>query len=245
MTTEKMTANDTKPPPNVDPLEVKKFEALAHSWWDLEGPCKPLHELNPLRLAFIQSCCSLANQTILDVGCGGGILTETLSQFSKTVFGIDQAAQSLEVARLHAQSLIHPPRYEQITVEDFAKLHPEKFDVITCMELLEHVPNPAQTIEACAQLLKPGGHLIFSTLNRTPNAFLQAILGAEYLLNLLPKGTHDYAKFIRPSELSTWAREAGLLVKKIKGISYRLFSKNYYLSDNVSVNYMLYFVKDA
>ncbi len=230
---------------NVDPHEVKKFETLANQWWDLNGQCKPLHDLNPLRLSFIQSCCPLSDQKILDLGCGGGILTEALSRFSVKVTGIDQSPGVLDVARRHAASLPTPPRYEYATAEDFANQHPGTFDVITCMEMVEHVPNPLSIINACATLLKPQGHLFVSTLNRTPKAFLHAIIGAEYVLNMLPRGTHDYDRFIRPSELAQWARTHEFVVKHLKGIDYHLFSKTYTLSNNVSVNYLMHLQKDS
>ncbi|MBS0290069.1 MAG: bifunctional 2-polyprenyl-6-hydroxyphenol methylase/3-demethylubiquinol 3-O-methyltransferase UbiG [Proteobacteria bacterium] len=230
---------------NIDPLEIQKFDEMATDWWDKSGPCKPLHDLNPIRLDFILSHCSIAKGTqVLDIGCGGGILTEALSQFSTSVWGLDQSEKALEVAKNHAQTLSHPPRYEQSTAEAFAKIHPGNFDLITCMELLEHVPDPLSIINACGALLKPGGQLFFSTLNRTPKSFLFAIVGAEYLLKLLPRGTHTYERFIRPSELAQWSRSRGLSLKHIKGISYNLFSKAYYLSHDVSVNYLMHFEKE-
>jgi len=229
---------------NVDTQEVKKFDDLAAYWWDRQGPCQPLHDLNPIRLNFIQSCCHLVNQTILDVGCGGGILTEPLSQLSEHVIGIDQSESCLAVAKAHSTALANRPLYEKASAEDFAKKYPEKFDVITCLEMLEHVPAPDSVIAACCQLLKPGGHLFFSTLNRTPKAFLHAIIGAEYLLKMLPKGTHAYGQFLRPSELAAWARSHPLCLKKIKGIRYHLLSKRYSLSDDVTVNYLVHFQKD-
>jgi len=229
---------------NVDLTEIEKFDEIASQWWDPEGPCKPLHDLNPHRLDFIQSSCLLPNQTILDVGCGGGILTEALSQVSSHVWGIDQAPKALEVAKKHAASLLHPPHYELSTVEAFAEKYPAHFDVITCMELLEHVPDPLSVIGACATLLKPGGDIFFSTLNRTTKAFLQAIIGAEYCLKLLPKGTHDYARFIRPSELTEWARSQKLILKNISGIQYHLLRKTFSLCADVSVNYLIHFQRD-
>jgi 2-polyprenyl-6-hydroxyphenyl methylase/3-demethylubiquinone-9 3-methyltransferase len=229
---------------NVDTEEIKKFDALAPDWWDTEGPFKPLHDLNPVRLAFIQSYCSLSNQSILDVGCGGGILTETLSHFSPHVVGIDQAPQVLAVAKKHAESLSSPPCYECVAVEDFAAQYPQRFDVITCMELLEHVPDPVLAIGALSQLLKPQGHLFISTINRTPMAFLQAIVGAEYILRILPRGTHDYSRFIRPSEMTQWAQFHNLKAKHIKGFGYRLLNKTFYISEDVSVNYIIHFEKE-
>lgn len=228
---------------NVDPNEIKKFDAMADKWWDKEGECKPLHDLNPIRLEFIQSCCPLSDRAILDVGCGGGILTEALSRFSHFVTGIDQSAKALDVAREHARSLPQPPTYEFSSVEDFAKKHAGTFDIITCMELLEHVPSPPALLQACSTLLKPEGHLIVSTLNRTPKAFLHAIIGAEYVLRMLPKGTHEYQKFILPSELFQWANSNNLHLKKMRGLSYRLLAKSYYLSDDVSVNYIAHYQK--
>ncbi|MFI4936956.1 MAG: bifunctional 2-polyprenyl-6-hydroxyphenol methylase/3-demethylubiquinol 3-O-methyltransferase UbiG [Candidatus Berkiellales bacterium] len=227
---------------NVDADEINKFDEIASEWWDLNGPMKPLHDLNPLRLDFIQSCCAL-HGAILDVGCGGGILTEALSRFGQVV-GIDQSQKAIEVAIEHAKGLPSPPRYEFITVEDFASQHPEQFDVITCMELLEHVPSPDSIIAATATLLKPDGHLFVSTINRTPKAFAYAIVGAEYLLNLIPKGTHDYQRFLRPSELNRFAEKHGLVLKQMKGINYHPFRKVYSLCQDVSVNYLMHFQKE-
>lgn len=230
---------------NVDPYEVQKFDQLAKEWWDLAGPCKPLHELNPIRLAFIQHCCSLTNQSILDVGCGGGILTEALSRFSDSVTGIDQSPQAITVARQHASSLLTPPDYKLTTVESLAEQLAGTFDIITCMEMLEHVPSPHSILSACAKLLKPNGHLILSTLNRTPKAFLHAIIGAEYMLNILPRGTHEYERFIRPSELYQWANSFDLRLCHLKGISYHLLTDSYHLSDNVQINYLIHFQKGS
>lgn len=230
---------------NVDPQEVKKFDDMALDWWDKEGHCKPLHDLNPLRLAFIQSHAPLNSHTkVVDIGCGGGILTEALSHFGAEVWGIDQSTKALDIAREHAKALKVPPRYEYVTAEEFAQRHAGQFDVVTCMEMLEHVPSPLSVISACAMLLKPGGHLFFSTLNRTAKAFLFAIIGAEYVMKMLPRGTHDYERFIRPSELAAWSRDYALILKNLKGVSYQPFSKTYTLSDDVSVNYLMHFEKD-
>lgn len=230
---------------NVDSNEIKKFDAMAEKWWDPQGDCKPLHDLNPLRLDFIQTCCPLADRMILDVGCGAGILTESLSRFSAFVTGIDQSEKALDIAREHARTLPHPPDYQFTTAEQFAASYPERFDVITCMELLEHVPSPTALLEACSTLLKPGGHLIVSTINRTPKAFCHAIIGAEYLLGMLPKGTHQYDRFIRPSELFQWANSNHLALKKMSGFSYRILGKSFFLSDDVSVNYVAHFQKGS
>lgn len=228
---------------NVDPLEVQKFDEMAIDWWDKSGPCKPLHDLNPLRLSFIQTHCALKNAKILDIGCGGGILSEALSQFSTVVIGLDQSEKALEVAQNHAKGLKSPPQYVRSTAEDYAKQFPGEFEVITCMEMLEHVPYPHSIIQACASLLKPGGHLFLSTINRTPKAYLHAVIGAEYVLRLLPVGTHDYASFIRPSELASWSQTHGLSVKHMKGISYHVFSGKFSLSEDVSVNYLMHLQK--
>jgi 2-polyprenyl-6-hydroxyphenyl methylase / 3-demethylubiquinone-9 3-methyltransferase len=225
---------------NVDFEEVKKFDEMARYWWDLKGPCRPLHLLNPVRLAFIQTCCALPQKNVIDVGCGGGILTETLSTFSKRVVGIDQSTQALAVATQHSTALTPPPEYHCMTVEEYAIKEPGAFDVLTCLELLEHVPDPLGAIKACAALVHPGGDLFFSTLNRTPKAFLLAIVGAEYVLNMLPKGTHRYDRFIRPSELAHWASLSGLEVKHIKGLRYNPFRKAFDLSSDASVNYLIH-----
>ena len=196
---------------NVDPAEVAKFNALASSWWDLEGESKPLHDLNPHRLAFIQTHCNLDNQLAIDVGCGGGILTEALVKAGANTTGIDMGEMALKVAKLHALDNELTIDYQHITVEDKAAQSSEQYDVVTCMEMLEHVPDPVSVIQACAKLVKPGGHLFFSTLNRHPKAYLLAVLGAEYVMNMLPKGTHDYQRFIRPSEMAKWCRQAGTI----------------------------------
>ena len=228
---------------NQDLNEIKKFDAMASHWWDLDGPCKPLHELNPIRLGFIQSQCNLHQQPIVDVGCGGGILTEALSRFSPNVVGIDLAEQAIQVAKTHAEHLTTPPQYELSTAEAYAEAHPEAFSVVTCMELIEHVPDPVSLLKALGVLLKPNGDLFISTLNRTPKAFLQAIIGAEYLLRLLPIGTHDYKRFIRPSEIAEWIKDTGLTIQSIRGIQYHLFSKSFSLTHNVDVNYVMHLRK--
>jgi len=225
---------------NVDAAEVAKFEALANGWWDLEGESKPLHEINPLRLGFIQRHTELKGKQVIDVGCGGGILSEALAKEGADVTAIDMGKLPLNVAKLHALESKLTINYEQTTAEQHAEQQPEQYDVVTCMEMLEHVPDPVSVINACAQLVKPGGHLFFSTLNRHPKAYLVAVLGAEYMMNILPKGTHDYKKFIRPSEMAVWCRQVGLNVKNMTGLSYNPFNKMYSLSDDVSVNYLVH-----
>lgn len=230
---------------NIDPAEVAKFDQVASHWWDMQGEFKPLHEINPLRLAFIQKQGTLAGKNVLDIGCGGGILTESLAQQGAEVTGIDMSAQALAAAQRHLQGQSLAIHYEQITAEAFAAQQPATFDIVTCMELLEHVPDPASLIAACAKLVKPGGEVFFSTINRSIKAYLFAVVGAEYVLNLLPKGTHDYAKFIRPSELSNWARDAGLSMQEFAGMSYQPFTKQYQLTSDTSVNYLVYARRDA
>ncbi|NOQ82065.1 MAG: bifunctional 2-polyprenyl-6-hydroxyphenol methylase/3-demethylubiquinol 3-O-methyltransferase UbiG [Methylophaga sp.] len=225
---------------NVDPNEVAKFEALATSWWDTEGESKPLHEINPLRLSFIESKCKLNDKTIIDVGCGGGILSEALAINGGQVTGIDMGEMPLNIAKLHALEAELSIDYQQITAEQKAEQDAGKFDVVTCMEMLEHVPDPISVIKACSQLVKPGGDVFFSTLNRHPKAYLFAVVGAEYMLNMLPKGTHDYKRFIRPSEMASWCRQAGLEVSDIKGLSYNPLTKSYTLGDDVKVNYLMH-----
>jgi len=229
---------------NVDANEINKFEALAARWWDPESEFKPLHEINPLRLDYINRRSKLDNKKVIDVGCGGGILTESMAAAGAQVTGIDMGEAPLAVARLHQHETNVKINYQKNTAENFAAQKPESFDVVTCMEMLEHVPQPASVIEACARLVKPGGHIFFSTLNRNPKSFLFAIVGAEYVLNLLPKGTHEYQKFIKPSELSNWARQAKLNVREITGMSYNPFSKKYSLGYDVGVNYLLHCQKD-
>lgn len=224
---------------NIDPVEIKKFEDLASRWWDKQGEFKPLHEMNPLRLSFINSGSELAAKTVCDIGCGGGILTESMTVCGATATGIDMGKAPLSVARLHALESDLEIDYQQITAEEFAQQHPASFDVVTCMELLEHVPDPSSVIQACFDLVKPGGSVYFSTINRNPKSYMLAIVGAEYLMKMLPRGTHDYAKFIKPSELDEWAREAGFNLCKLSGVSYNPFTGLFSLSHDVDVNYMV------
>lgn len=225
---------------NVDPAEVAKFDALADSWWDPEGQSKPLHQINPLRLQFIKDRTVLKTAKIVDVGCGGGILTESLAANGAEATGIDMGELPLEIARLHALEAGLKINYQQTTAEAMAANHPAEFDAVTCMEMLEHVPDPQAIIEACASMVKPGGDVYFSTLNRNPKAWLLAIVGAEYIANMLPKGTHDYARFIKPSELARACREAGLSVSAIAGISYHPLTRQYALTEDVDVNYLMH-----
>lgn len=223
---------------NVDQNELDKFEAIASRWWDPQGEFKPLHEINPLRLDYIDGIAGLKGKQVIDVGCGGGILSESMALRGANVTGIDMGESPLSVARLHLHETGAEVEYVQSTAEDFAVAHAGRFDVVTCMELLEHVPDPLSTIRACAQLAKPGGIVFFSTINRNPKAYALAVLGAEYLLRMLPRGTHDYAKFIKPSELDKWGRQAGLSLQDIKGISYSPLSQSFSVTGDVSVNYM-------
>lgn len=225
---------------NIDQHEVNKFNQLAQRWWDRKSEFKPLHDINPLRLQFIEQAVDLENKAVIDVGCGGGILTESLRLRGANVTGIDLAKQVLQVAKLHALESKLEINYQLISAEEMAAQHPAQFDVVTCMELLEHVPDPASLIQACATLVKPGGHLFFSTINRNPKAYLLAILGAEYILRMLPRGTHDYKKFLRPSELDQFLRQAGLSLESMKGISYHPLLRKYQLSTDISVNYMIH-----
>ncbi len=225
---------------NVDAQELAKFSELAHRWWDTESEFRPLHEINPLRLEWIDALASLRGKQVLDVGCGGGILSEAMSKRAAHVTGIDLAAKPLGVARLHAMEAdISNLDYREIATEALAAEAPSSFDVVTCMEMLEHVPDPASVVRACTNLLKPGGWVFFSTLNRNPKSFLFAIVGAEYILRLLPRGTHEYARFIRPSELARWSRDAGLDLQGSRGLEYNPITRRYWLSDNTSVNYMV------
>lgn len=229
--------------PNVDPLELQKFATLAHRWWDINSEFKPLHEINPLRLNFINDMVGLSGKNVLDVGCGGGILSESMSQKGAQVLGIDLGEKALKVAQLHALETGAQVNYRLIEVEALAREMPEQFDVVTCMEMLEHVPDPAAVIQACATLVKPGGKVFFSTINRNLKAYLFAVLGAEYVLNMLPKGTHEYAKFIKPSEMAAWARRSGLMVNGFRGMSYHPVTKTYSLGEDVSVNYIMHTTK--
>jgi 2-polyprenyl-6-hydroxyphenyl methylase/3-demethylubiquinone-9 3-methyltransferase len=224
---------------NVDPAELEKFSELAHRWWDPESEFRPLHEINPLRLDYIDGIATLRGKNVLDVGCGGGILAEAMAARGARVTGIDLADKPLKVAQLHLLESKLDVVYRNIAVEALAQEAPRSFDVVTCMEMLEHVPDPASAVRACANLLKPGGHAFFATLNRNPKSYLYAIIGAEYVLNLLPRGTHDYARFIKPSELSATCRSAGLEISGITGMTYNPFSKIYALEADASVNYIL------
>ncbi len=230
---------------NVDQAEIAKFEALAHRWWDRESEFKPLHEINPLRVNWIDEHISLAGKKVLDVGCGGGILSEAMARRGAQVTGIDMGEAPLSVARLHLLESGLEVDYRQITAESLAEESPETFDVVTCLEMLEHVPDPASVIRACHRMVKPGGQVFFSTINRNPKAYALAIVGAEYLLQLLPRGTHDYKKFIRPSELGAWSRDTGLTVKDIVGLAYNPLSKHYKLSADVDVNYMIQTIRES
>ena len=230
--------NDTTA--NFDPNEIAKFEALASRWWDPQSEFKPLHDINPLRLEYIDRRTGLNNKKVIDVGCGGGILAESMAAKGANVTGIDMGEAPLSVARLHQLESGVTVDYQKITAEEYADTNAASHDVVTCMEMLEHVPDPASTITACAKLAKPGADVFFSTINRNPKAFLFAIVGAEYVLNMLPKGTHEYKKFIRPSELEAWCRDAGLRVREITGMSYNPLSKRYSLGYDVNVNYLLH-----
>ena len=226
---------------NVDLLELDKFSQLAHRWWDPNSEFKPLHEINPLRLGYIDRLAGLEGKTVLDVGCGGGILSESMAGLGAHVTGIDLGDKALKVAKLHLIESGKKVTYRKIAVESLAREQPHHYDVVTCMEMLEHVPSPQSTVWACGQLVKPGGWVFFSTINRNPKAYLYAILGAEYVLNLLPKGTHDYAKFIKPSELARMGRAADLSVHEIIGMTYNPVTKVYALEPDSDVNYIMAF----
>ncbi len=224
---------------NVDQTEIEKFSALAHKWWDKTSEFKPLHEINPLRVGFIDQYAGISGKKILDVGCGGGILAEGLAERGAAVTGIDLAEKSLKVAKLHLFESGLTVDYQNIPVEELAKQHPESFDIVTCMEMLEHVPSPASIVAACASLVKPGGWVFFSTLNRNPKSYLLAVVGAEYVLNMLPRGTHDYKKFIKPSELARMTRGAGLDTVALTGMTFNPITQIYKLSDDADVNYLV------
>jgi 2-polyprenyl-6-hydroxyphenyl methylase/3-demethylubiquinone-9 3-methyltransferase len=225
---------------NADPQELAKFGELAHRWWDAEGEFRPLHQINPLRLDWIDAQARLAGKTVLDVGCGGGILAEAMARRGADVLGIDLSIKPLRVAQLHAlESGLDRLRYREVAAEALAAEAPAGFDVVTCMEMLEHVPEPASVVRACATLVKPGGWVFFSTINRNPKAWLMAVVGAEHVLKLLPKGTHEYQRFIRPSELGRFCRESGLVAQGFKGMGYNPFTQRYALTDDTSVNYLL------
>lgn len=230
---------------NFDPQELNKFEQLAHRWWDPDSEFKPLHEINPLRLNFINERAPLAGKKVLDIGCGGGILSESMARQGARVKGIDLGEAPLSVARLHSKKSQLDIDYEMIAAEDIAQREAGNYDIITCLEMLEHVHKPESIIHACAQLVKPGGDIFFSTINRNAKSYLFAIIGAEYILNLLPRGTHDYKKLIRPSELDQWVRSAGLGSKELLGMSYNPFTKKYWLGKDVDVNYLVHARKPA
>lgn len=228
---------------NYDQHELSKFAALAAHWWDAEGELKTLHQINPVRLCYISNIINLSGKSVLDVGCGGGILAESMYLKGANVTGIDMNKAVIEVAKLHQLESASNVEYLQISTEVLAAEREGQYDIVTCLEMLEHVPDPCSIVNACARLVKPGGHVFFSTLNRNPKSWLFAILGAEYLLKLIPKNTHDYAKFIRPSELSSWIREAGLIPREIKGMSYNPFSQTAKLTTDVSVNYLYHAIR--
>jgi 2-polyprenyl-6-hydroxyphenyl methylase/3-demethylubiquinone-9 3-methyltransferase len=223
---------------NADPQELQKFSDIASRWWDPNAEFRPLHELNPLRLGWIDSLASLSGKQVLDIGCGGGILSESMAALGATVKGIDLSSEALGVADLHTLESGIAVNYEEIAAEDLAAREPGRYDVVTCMEMLEHVPSPAAIVQACATLVRPGGWVFFSTLNRNTKAYLMAVIGAEYIARLLPRGTHDYDRFIRPSELAGFARAAALTAHSFKGLTYRPFSQTFSLSDDTSINYM-------
>jgi len=229
---------------NFDPAELAKFSDLAHRWWDKESEFRPLHQINPLRLAWIENIIPLKGLRVLDVGCGGGILADAMARKGADVLGIDLASKALKVAQLHAlEAQTEGVQYQEVSAEALAAEQPGRFDVVTCMEMLEHVPDPSLVVKACATLVKPGGHVFFSTINRNAKAFLFAIVGAEYVLNLLPRGTHEYAKLIKPSELAGYSRSAGLNLTQTKGLQYNPLTKHYWLDADTSVNYMFATVK--
>jgi 2-polyprenyl-6-hydroxyphenyl methylase/3-demethylubiquinone-9 3-methyltransferase len=224
---------------NADPAELRKFSELAHRWWDPESEFRPLHEINPLRLDWIDGRAALHGKRAIDIGCGGGILSEGMASRGAEVTGVDLSERALGVARLHLYESGQQVDYRQIAAEQVAANEPESFDVVTCMEMLEHVPDPSSTVAACAKLAKPGASVFFSTLNRNPKSYLFAVIGAEYVLRMLPRGTHEYARFIKPSELARMARDAGLIVEEVIGMSYNPLTKRYWLGRNTDVNYLM------
>ena len=228
---------------NADQNELDKFSQLAHRWWDPHSEFKPLHQINPLRLAWIDSLANIPGKRVLDIGCGGGILSESMAVKGATVTGIDLSNKALAVARLHLLESGNTVEYREISAEQLAGESPASYDVVSCMEMLEHVPNPASTIAACAALVKPGGHAFFSTINRNAKAYLLAVIGAEYVLKMLPKGTHDYAKFIKPSELTRWSKSVGLEPQELIGLTYNPITQRYSLGRDTSVNYLLHAVR--
>jgi 2-polyprenyl-6-hydroxyphenyl methylase / 3-demethylubiquinone-9 3-methyltransferase len=230
---------------NVDPAELAKFDSIASRWWDTEGEFRSLHEINPLRLDWIRQHVKLAGSKVVDIGCGGGILTESMFAVDATVTGIDMAEGPLAVAKLHQHESGAVVDYRQCTAEELAEAEAGQYDVVTCLEMLEHVPDPSQVIRSCAELVPPGGHVFFSTINRNPKSFMFAIVGAEYVLKLLPSGTHEYDKFIRPSELEAWARDAGLELRSSIGMHYNPLTREYSLGPNLDVNYLMYFQRRA
>ena len=230
---------------NADQSEVEKFSQLAHRWWDPNSDFKPLHDINPLRLEWIDGRCGLAGRRALDVGCGGGLLSEAMCERGAAVTGIDLSDRALSVARLHLLESGRQVDYRKVSAEELAAEQDCAYDVVTCMEMLEHVPDPASTVAACAALAKPGGHVFFSTINRNPKAYLFAVIGAEYVLRMLPKGTHDYARFIKPAELLRWARSAGLEAQELRGMSFNPLSGKYALGRDTGVNYLLHAVKNV
>ncbi|MDA0276578.1 MAG: bifunctional 2-polyprenyl-6-hydroxyphenol methylase/3-demethylubiquinol 3-O-methyltransferase UbiG [Proteobacteria bacterium] len=230
---------------NADPTELAKFSALAHRWWDPQGEFRPLHEINPLRLSWIDQLCPLRGKAVADVGCGGGILAEAMARLGARVTGIDLAEKPLKVAQLHLLESGLEVEYLLRSAEDLAAERGERYDVVTCMELLEHVPDPASTVAACAKLVKPGGRVVFSTINRNPKAYLFAVIGAEYVLKLLPQGTHDYERFVKPSELARWCHDAGLRTIEMKGMTYNPLTKAYRLGKDCDVNYLVCCGKDG
>jgi 2-polyprenyl-6-hydroxyphenyl methylase/3-demethylubiquinone-9 3-methyltransferase len=240
-----MSTSNTNAAANCDDAEIRKFEALASRWWDPNSEFKPLHEINPLRMGFITGKTTLAGKSVVDIGCGGGILSEAMARQGAQVTAIDLANASLSVARLHQLESGLQIRYEKISAEDLAAREPGSFDVVTCLEMLEHVPDPQAVVQACATLAKPGGHIFFSTINRNPKSYVFAILGAEYILNLLPRGTHEYARFIKPSELAGWTRQSGLDTGELTGMTYNLLTKRYSLGKDVDVNYLVHCKRPA